>query len=376
MSGDFQGFYKMNKNEIEFTDVDLSEFFDQNEQSQQEIDTGIVVFTEHQRQLVHTLRDNLTGKNTAQLAPLNKRIDDLKKLAIAIANFPSLLERADLTGGTRTPDSLIDSLINSNREGDTTLQLPSKATLGKGFLVAKLHTFSSMERMARNAELDAKFIAAVHDETISMMFLLLAEDVYMNLIRDTSLTMESRRQLALALLLLWEHRADQNISDTSPVLQAVWKARTRLAPAFGTMMGTSELIMISFQLDEQWSQFIKTKLGEQGVNQAMEEFLFGISYEQITKLKSLLRERGIAAIGREEVSSFLGTDVKTDVSEDYRDFFQQYSLRRDNARARKRLNLPGPHKTLEDYFISFVMDMNREKQEKDLYKHESVLKTN
>ena len=365
----------MNETNLNFTSVDINEFFDQNDQPQQEIDTGIVVFTEYQRQLVHTLRDSLTGEHVNQLIPLNKRIDDLKKLAIAIANFPSLLERADLTGGTRTPNSLIDSLVNSNREGDTTLQLPSKATLGKGFLVAKLHTFSSLVKIARAAELDPKFIKQLLDETISMMFLLLAEDVYLSLIRDTSLTMETRRQLALALLLLWEHRADQNISDISPVLQSVWQARTRLAPAFGTMMGTSELIMISFQLDEQWSQFIKTKLGEPGVNQAMEEFLFGISYEQITKLKSLLRERGIAAIGRDEVSSFLGTDVKTDVSEDYRDFFQQYSLRRDNARARKRLDLPGPHKTLEDYFISFVMDMNREKQEKDLHKHEKISET-
>ncbi|WP_294429612.1 hypothetical protein [uncultured Treponema sp.] len=362
----------MNEQKTEFTAVDINDFFDSNEQPPSaEIDTGIVVFTEHQRQLVHTMRDMLAGENASQLEPLNKRIDDLKKLAIAIATFPSLLERADLTGGTRTPDSLIDSLINSNREGDTTLQLPSKATLGKGFLVAKLHTFSSLEKIARKANLEPSFTQKIHDETISMMFLLLAEDVYLNLIRDTSLTIENRRQLALALLLLWEHRADQNIYDISPVLQSVWNARRRLAPAFGTMMGTSELIMISFQLDEQWSQFIKTKLGEQGVNQAMEEFLFGISYEQITKLKLMLRERGIAAIGRDEVSTFLGTDIKTNVSEDYRDFFQQYSLRRDNARARKRLDLPGPHKTLEDYFISFVMEMNREKQEKDLHKHEN-----
>ena len=354
----------MNGINTEFTSVDISDFFDKSEQ-QEPIDTGIIVFTEQQRQLIKTLRHNLSESHESQLEPFNKRVEDLKKLAAAIANFPSLLERANLTGGTRTPTSLIDSLINSNREGDTTLQLPSKATLGKGFLVAKLHTFSSLEKICHAANVEQKLTSAIHDETISMMFLLLAEDVYLNLIRDTSLTMESRRQLAISLLLLWEHRADQNISDISPVLQSVWKARTRLAPAFGTMMGTSELIMISFQLDEQWSEFIKTKLGEPGVNQAMEEFLFGISYEQISKLKNILRERGIAAIGRDEVSSFLGADVKTNVSEDYRDFFQQYSLRRDNARARKRLDLPGPHKTLEDYFISFVMELNRKKQEKD-----------
>lgn len=357
-----------NITETEFTSVDLSEFFDSQPPSLDDDDlmnTGIVVFTEQQRTLIKTIRQQLLDSNNEQLEPFNKRVEDLKKLAAAIANFPSPLERANLTGGMRTPTSLIDSLINSNREGDTTLQLPSKATLGKGFLVAKLHTFSSLEKIAHNENLDSKLVNAIHDETISMMFLLLAEDVYLNLIRDSSLPMESRRQLAISLLLLWEHRADQNISDISPVLQSVWKARTRLAPAFGTMMGTSELIMISFQMDDMWSDFITTKLGDKGVNQAMEEFLFGISSEQILKLKNILREKGIAAIGRDEVSNFLGTDVKTNVSEDYRDFYQQYSLRRDNARARKRLDLPGPHKTLEDYFIAFVMEKNREKQEND-----------
>lgn len=349
----------------EYTAVDINEFFDNAGKSEDSFDTGIVVFTERQKQLVETLRKGIS--NSKPLEHLNKRIDDLKKLASAIANFPSLLERADLTAETRTPASLIDSLVNSNREGDTTLQLPSKATLGKGFLVAKLHTFSSLEKICTEENLDSKLRSEIHDETIAMMFLLLAEDVYLNLIHDTSLSNASRRQLAISLLLLWEHRADQNIADISPVLQSIWNARTRLAPAFGTMMGTSELIMISFQLDDQWATFIRTRLSEPGVSQALEEFLFGISYEQITKLKNILREKGIAAIGRDEVSTFLGTDIKTNMSENYRDFFQQYSLRRDNARARKRLDLPGPHKTLEDYFISFIMEANREKQEKDSY---------
>lgn len=365
----------MSELNTDFTTVDINEFFTADELSQDSVDTGIVIFTEKQRKLVKALRAGLTEMNSDRLDLFNKRIEDLKKLAAAIATFPSLLERANLTGGTRTPDSLIDSLVNSNREGDTTLQLPSKATLGKGFLVAKLHTFSSMEKLSRESGLDYKLSNAIHDETIAMMFLLLAEDVYLNLIRDTSLPMVSRRQLAISLLLLWEHRADQNITDISPVLQSVWQARTRLAPAFGTMMGTSELVMISFQLDEQWSQFIKTMLGEPGVNQAMEEFLFGISYEQITKLKNLLREKGIAAISRDEVSTFLDEDVKTNVSEDYRDFYQQYSLRRDNARARKRLNIPGPHKTIEDYFISFVMEENRQKQEQDTVAQKEILQT-
>lgn len=150
--------------------------------------------------------------------------------------------------------------------------MPSKATLGKGFLVAKLHTFASLEKLAKQANLDEKLIKDFHNETVSMMFLLLAEDVYLNLIKDTSLSIDSRWQLATSLLLLWEHRADQNISDISPVLQAVWNARAQLAPAFGTMMGTSELMTLTFALDEQWVTFTATKLADDDVRMAMEEF--------------------------------------------------------------------------------------------------------
>lgn len=353
----------------EYTSVDIKDFFDEKEViNKDDFDTGIVVFTEKQTELVRDLRATLEKNDPEHFNLVNKQVQRLKELNAAIANFPSLLERSNLTVGSRTPQSLIESLINTSRDVDSILQLPSKATLGKGFLVSKLHTFASFEKLSKLSDCDEKLTKALRAETVSMMFLLLAEDVYINLIHDTSLSMDSRRQLALSLLLLWEHRADQNISDISPVLQSVWLARSRLAPAFGTMMGTSELIMLSFQLDDQWSEFIKTKLSIQDVSMAMEEFLFGISYEQVTTLKQLLRDRGISAIGRDEVSSFLGGNVKTDVSQDYRDFYQQYTLRRDNARTRERMNLPGPHKTLEDHFISFVMEKNRETQERDLEK--------
>lgn len=350
---------------MEFEKVDLSEFFTEEEQKFDEINTGIVVFTEKQQEIIDFMTSKLSETSDDNIKNLNKRLDNLKQLAAAIAKFPSLLEKAELTGGLRTPQALIESLITSKREGDTTLQLPSKATLGKGFLIAKIHTFSGLEKLAKQSNFDEKFIRTIHDETVSMVFLLLAEDVYLNLIKDTSLDMDSRRQLATSLLLLWEHRADQNISDISPVLQAVWRARTKLAPAFGTMMGTSELMMITFSMDDQWTKFITTKLEDEDVKMAMEEFLFGISYEQITKLKNLLKEKGISAIGRDEVSTYLGESVTTDVSMDYRDFFQQYSIRRDNARVRNRLKIKGPHKTLEDHFISFVMKSNIDKQIQD-----------
>ena len=60
-------------------------------------------------------------------------------------------------------------------------------------------------------------------------------------------------------------------------------------------------------------------------------------------------------------------DVKTDVASDLRDFYMQYTVRRDNARTRKRLGIPGPKSTLEDHYMRFILEKNKEKQQNDAY---------
>ena len=85
------------------------------------------------------------------------------------------------------------------------------------------------------------------------------------------------------------------------------------------------------------------------------------------RLKGILRDQGVKSIGRDEVSSYLGERVKTDINLDYRDFYLLYTVRRDNARARQRLHIEGPKNTLEDHFIRFIMEKNQEKQKNDTF---------
>ncbi len=356
---------KVNSNE--FTQVDISQFYDSEPQSSDKIESGIVILTAKEESLFSQLIPLVKEKLPERVSIIEERMKDLRKLAGAIAAFPSLLERHDLAGGTRTPQLLIDSLIKHQDQGDTSLQLPSKAILGKGFIVAKTHTFSALAKLSASVNAPEELTQALQLSTITTMFTLMAEDVYLNLINDAEQPMEYRREWALSLLLLWEHRNDQTIESVAPVLQSVWLARRKLAPAFGTMMGTSELLLMSIQMDEQWFHFIKNRMGDSGVSQAMEELLFGISYEQIQQLRSILKTKGIPAIGRDEVSSFLGEHVKVDAGLDYRDFYSLYTIRRDNARCRERMKLPGPHKTLEDYFIQFITQQNKEKQINDTF---------
>jgi len=354
--------------DLEFETVDINNFFEKEEIEKESNADKAGVFTPHQRDLINQLLPVIQKNDKERAEIFINRINDMEGMAHSIAKFPSLLERHELTGGTRTPTTLIDSLIKHQSEGDKTLQLPSKAILGKALLVAKSHTLSSFSKYAKHLGPEYEKISkAFENETILSMFSLLVEDVYLNLICDATQPMDFRRQWAMSLLLLWEHWNDQTIETVAPVLQSVWTARRRLAPAFGTMMGTSELLLISMQMDEQWISFIKRKMGETGVTQAMEEFLFGISYEQIKALRQNLREQGISAIGRDEVSKFLGEHVKADAGLDYRDFYTMYTIRRDNARSRSRLHADGPKKTLEDYFIQFVTEQNQEKQNNDTF---------
>lgn len=350
-----------------FTEVSISEFYDKEDNSSEQQNEGIVILTAKEEELYNQLLPLLEEAAPDRAFAIKQRMKDLHKLIASIARFPSLLERSDLPGGIRTPELLIDSLIKHQDKGDTTLQLPSKAMLGKAFMVSKIHTFSSLTKLSIMVQAPVELTKALQLETITIMFSLMAEDVYLNLLRDTTQPMDFRRSWALSLLLIWEHRNDQTVESIAPVLQSVWEARRKLAPAFGTMMGTSELIMMSMQMDEQWIHFIQAKLEDPEVKQAMEEFLFGISFEQIEFLKGKLREQGISAINRDEVSSFLQEHVKADAGLDYRDFYSLYTIRRDNARARERMKLPGPHKTLEDHFIQYVTVQNKEKQSKDVF---------
>ncbi len=357
----------MTENE-NFEQVDINSFFEDTNSQEKEKLQKVEVFTQRQKDLMNEFLPLVMASDSEKATNFLNRIADLEEIANSVARFPSLLERHELVGGTRTPTTLIDSLIKHQDEGDRILRLPSKAILGKGLLVAKTHTLSSFSKHAKHMGPEyAKLATALESETVSSMFSLLVEDVYLNLINDTTQPMEFRREWALSLLLLWEHWTDQTIENVAPVLQEVWTARRKLAPAFGTMMGTSELLLISMQMDDQWISFIKKRMGDQGVTQAMEEFLFGISYEQIKQLRDTLREKGIPAIGRDEVSKFLGEHVKADAGLDYRDFYSMYTVRRDNARSRERLKSEGPHKTLEDYFIQYVTEQNKEKQNNDTF---------
>ena len=329
-------------------------------QAPEQVSTDIVVLNAHERTLVNRVFENLRVYSPETMVGVATRIMDLERLSVSISRYPSMHERGFLTNQTQSSETLIDTLCTFG-DGERLLTLPTKAILGQGFLVAKFHAFVAITKVAINSFFSETDIQELRQATLNIMFTLMAEDVYMSLLDDPNLHPDVRRDVAQSLAELWERRLDQHVTSVAPVLDAVWAVRDQIAPNFGTMIGTSELLLLSIALDNTWQKFISSRLGDADVSTALEEFLFGLSYEDISLIRKELKNRGISAIGRDEVPGIVGHKAALS-NEDPRIFFRAYTQRRNNADSRKRLASVGPKKTLEDYYMQFIFEQNREQQ--------------
>ncbi len=335
--------------------------------------TDIVVLNDTEKKLLQNFFDTLSEEDDSSMFDIEKKLMDLERMSTAISRFPSIHETSILAGEKRNQQTLIKNLCRTHPDARL-LSMPTKAILGRGFLVAKFHIFSALSKIEERASIPESEFEALRKATLNIMFTIMAEDVYISILDSNLLETEERKKVADALIFLWEHRLDQNTTSFAPVLTRVWTARDKLAPVFGTMMGTSELFLLSSELGESWSRFTVDKLSNEVVGQALEEFLFGISYEDIIFVREELKRQGQSSISKDQVAVILNRNIEFK-NTDPKSFYTSYVTRRDNANARKRLNIKGPKNTLEDYYISFLFEHNlklKDQKQKEHNKRSSL----
>lgn len=304
--------------------------------------------------LINRSLERLHHKNNTSVLEIEKKLINLDRMSTAISDFPSIHETSVFAGEERSRHTLIENLCCTQPDSRM-LSIPTKAIFGRGFLVAKLHAFSALTKIAANYSFPNEEIEALRTATMNIMFTLMSEDVYISILDANLLPKDKQAKVADALTYLWEYRLDKNITAFAPVLTSVWTVRDKIAPAFGTMMGTSELFLLSTELDETWGKFVTEKLSNTAVCQALEEFLFGISHEDILLIRNELSNRRLINITRDDAAKLLNRELDFK-NIDARLFYTSYVQRQNNAIARKRLNVTGPKNTLEDYYISFLFE--------------------
>ncbi|MDR1617629.1 MAG: hypothetical protein LBS06_01120 [Treponema sp.] len=301
----------------------------------------------------------------SEIDQVRSRFKCLRDLGAAVAQYPSVRKNQFPAGEIRNEEKLIEALCSFSSPFRL-LRIPSKVAAIRSFLVAKFHTFSMLGYLVHGEE---ALSAAVKNVNFSIICTLMAEEVYFSCLEDPSFPSKIKGKIANDLVSLWDYGTDPRVVRHLPALQTLWAVRDQTPPSFGTMDGTSELVRITIDMDKGWQEFIAEEISDEETRWALEEFLFGLSYEEIQKVRNRLARFGVAAVGYDEIRSYLGskplyTQVKDDDPRAIYDFFVD---RRDAGRFRKRLFTPGPRHTLEEIYLKYriYMEMNNPAAERE-----------
>jgi len=87
----------------------------------------------------------------------------------------------------------------------------------------------------------------------------------------------------------------------------------------------------------------------------LEEFLFGLSWEEIKEVRSTLTRFGITAVNYDQIRSYLDSKPAYSVvdDKDLKAFYDFYIERKEACAFRKKMSAPGPRHTLEEIYLKY-----------------------
>jgi hypothetical protein len=301
--------------------------------------------------LVESISAHLDSQDHEEYTLVKQRFECLDILGAAVSRYPSVRESQTLRGVERSEEQLLEALC-SFASSSHLLHIPAKVITARSYLVAKYQAFSLLHILAGTQK---EFRAPLRKIILTVIHSLMAEEVYFSCLNDPGFTQEIKFKLANDLVSLWESGTDPRTVRYLPSLDMLWTARDSSPPAFGTMNATSELLRITIDMGKDWHGFLMENISVNETRWALEEFLFGLSHEEIDLVRSRLQKSGINAVGHAEIPSYL--DYKPEYgmikSSDYREMYNFYVDRRDAARFRQRISAPGPGRTLEEIYLKY-----------------------
>lgn len=320
----------------------------------------LIVFDDNESALIDicmtVLRseDNETSRDNIQR--INKNINALVELAKAISEYPSVLGTNYFGVDPEIAGSLVNQLAK-NEGLDKLMHVPTKAVLGKGFLIAKINFFSTLKYFAETTEELKQEVPVINENIKNIIFTIMSEEVFLSIIENKESDDEIGHKAGFLLANIWEYRLNQGGKDFAPILNSIWDARKKLIPVFGTMMGFSELYKMSESLDPVWLDFFGKHQQDEQIYAALEEFLFTLSYEELTHIREEMKKNGLRCVNREQLNDILhDKHLYPDFDEaDVREMYRFFRNRKANSWFRRRADIAGPRMTIEEYIMIHLL---------------------
>ncbi|MEM1007829.1 MAG: hypothetical protein AAGJ35_02380, partial [Myxococcota bacterium] len=319
-------------------------------------------FFAHERVLLEHAMALVQTHNPEAVSILRQSEFRLNQLAAILSDYPGLESEEELGPFYRDVDTLLEVLCALDPL-ELKLRLPSKALLVESYMVNKAQHLKGVLAMIASIEpheesaLQTQLFLGIREIVHSYLLYQLLLDV----ILDERVEMEVKRKSARYLIALWDTCAAQrSLSGFFEYIRSLWDARILIRVQYGTLLGTSEL----FQLLEQncepkvLAYFMERTLSEEE-SWAFQEFLLGLSYEQLLLLHERMKKHKINAISSSKVKELLThSEPQQHLESHHRDphrVYRSYKRRRFQARSRLRRDLPGPRRTAEEYLVFWLL---------------------
>jgi hypothetical protein len=281
----------------------------------------------------------------------------LKKAAELIRDSPSLSSSWDAGGGSAfSSDTLTEQLCRAP-DYDLDLHIPTKAVLGQAYLIAKINFLKALGYTVQAAAGSPELQVRIEREVAQSIYTKLAEELFVSIVTDASAPTRVKTGAARFLFRIWEERLLIEVDDFAPLLESAWEARSKLLPVLGTMLGTHEVFRLFKEArDKRFLDYFGGDDVEEEQLLAFEEFLFDLSYEEISRLRAHLAEEKRAVVTIEQARTLLGNAAAWQPQRNAAQaLYTSYKKRRVNAVFRTLTGASGPKKTAEEYvMIAFL----------------------
>jgi hypothetical protein len=293
---------------------------------------------------------------------LREHMQRLGDLSALIQNVPSLYATETFGTKKRSLESLIEHLCHGDGLAGE-LSLPLKATLSRTFLVAKIQFLRGFVRAVHahvgKREGFEELDSSLREELAQAIYTQLAEELLLALLRKPDVDDIIKRRAAKQLIAIWEN-AEIEIDDFCPLLESAWHARNRVNADLGSLLGTSEYFrLVCEDCAPQFLDFFNRDEVSVQQKQAFEEFLFDMTFEELTMLRAEMRLQKLDTITPEWAAGVLGRSIERETVQrriDPMALYRSYFRRQLAADFRIVAGRPGPRRTAEAYMMIFWLD--------------------
>jgi hypothetical protein len=319
------------------------------------------VLDSHESELVEQAMAAVTARSPADAAILAGLIGELKATSELLDRQRPLRRPTALGGEPRDEQTLIDHLCTiDGLSGD--LALPLKATLSRTYLLTKINFLRGFVK-ATSALVDspdtAKVTHELREELAQSIYTLLAEELFLALLRKPDVSRRTKQRAADQLITVWDDAALE-IDDFAPLLESAWHARNRINSAYGTLLGATETFRL---VTEDCSPDVIDFFGREGMSAdesaAFEEFLFNMTSEELGTLRRAMQQQHVTAASPAWAAEVLGRQIEElehSHEIDPISLYRSYQRRQLAADFRLMSGAPGPRRTAEGYLMVYLLD--------------------